>query len=632
MLARLSLVMFALSLGLTSSALAQRSLDVERFRPAVDEAGFLGMQGTRPPASLDTTFGVALVYSSSPLTLRRPDGVELDVIAHRLTGDMIAQLGLGGRLAIAVDVPVVLYQDGAPGPLRDGGPSIGENAFGDPRFLLRYRFIGEATDEHLQGAGGLGVALLVGGTAPLGGEPSFAGERSATGDLQLLTDFQAFGAGIGLMLGVRHRFETVDVLGVRFRDEVVFGAGLKVPIPVTTDFLGMLEIRGATDGGDPFDQPRTAVEGDVALRLIRSDLAFTLGAGMGFADGVGTPGVRGLATVAWAPRAHDLDGDGIPDAEDECVGLPEDFDNFEDENGCEDPDNDEDFVFDADDACPNEAAEEGRDEDEDGCTDAIVDGDADGIVDAEDACPEAPEDADGHQDTDGCPELDNDGDGVPDANDTCADQNEDLDGFQDGDGCLDADNDDDGVADGADRCVAEPEDRDQHDDEDGCPDLDDDRDGVPDASDRCPTELETINGVTDDDGCPDRGGRARVRARGTGTEMVLEGSLRVAGPAVDPIADLEQLAHHLRAQAPAQFAIAMRTCVRDVEPETAACLAVVRAALVARGVPESRFVLTSDPALGRDRFRASIASPPAAPAPPADPAAAQAPPADPPAN
>ncbi|MFP6684560.1 MAG: thrombospondin, partial [Polyangiaceae bacterium] len=49
----------------------------------------------------------------------------------------------------------------------------------------------------------------------------------------------------------------------------------------------------------------------------------------------------------------DNDSDGILDVDDRCPNDPEDFDGFEDEDGCPDPDNDGDGIADVDDACPN---------------------------------------------------------------------------------------------------------------------------------------------------------------------------------------------------------------------------------------------------------------------------------------
>ncbi|MCD4690687.1 OmpA family protein [bacterium] len=113
----------------------------------------------------------------------------------------------------------------------------------------------------------------------------------------------------------------------------------------------------------------------------------------------------------------DCDGDGIIGKDDECWNVPEDFDGFEDEDGCPEPDNDMDGILDEDDECPNDPEDFDGDNDEDGCPDIDMDGD--GIMDMDDACPEEPEDIDGFEDEDGCPDVDNDGDGVLDPLDMC---------------------------------------------------------------------------------------------------------------------------------------------------------------------------------------------------------------------
>lgn len=145
--------------------------------------------------------------------------------------------------------------------------------------------------------------------------------------------------------------------------------------------------------------------------------------------------VEKAPTAKLEPKPSDKDGDGILDDVDQCPLDPEDFDTFEDEDGCPDEDNDQD-----------------------------------GIVDLNDACPFTPEDVDGFQDSDGCPDLDNDLDGIVDINDQCPMKAEDFDGFQDEDGCDDSDNDGDGIADLIDECPFEAEVYNDNKDEDGCPD------------------------------------------------------------------------------------------------------------------------------------------------------------------
>jgi outer membrane protein OmpA-like peptidoglycan-associated protein len=123
-----------------------------------------------------------------------------------------------------------------------------------------------------------------------------------------------------------------------------------------------------------------------------------------------------------APRPGDRDGDGYRDDVDRCPDVPENWNGFQDEDGCpDDPD---------------------------------LDGD--GIPDSLDSCPNLPEDKDGYLDDDGCPDPDNDGDGILDKLDRCPDEPEDPDGYEDGDGCPDPDNDKDGVPDLEDACPIDP--------------------------------------------------------------------------------------------------------------------------------------------------------------------------------
>ncbi|GBD92262.1 outer membrane porin F precursor [bacterium BMS3Abin04] len=135
-------------------------------------------------------------------------------------------------------------------------------------------------------------------------------------------------------------------------------------------------------------------------------------------------------------QRKDSDGDGILDVYDMCPEEAEDFDGYQDDDGCPDYDNDHD-----------------------------------GIPDSVDNCPYTQEDLDGYEDSDGCPELDNDADGILDKNDNCPDKAEDFDGYKDFDGCPDYDNDKDGIPDSLDKCPNIPENFNGYQDSDGCPDV-----------------------------------------------------------------------------------------------------------------------------------------------------------------
>ena len=361
-----ALVLAVLLCGWPLPLAAQASLDVDRFDAAPDALGFLGVSGTRTPGSGRWTAAWFVTYGSDLLRVQPPgDGGEVSIVEHRYAGEFSAQVGLGGRGALALDVPLVLHQHGQ--RLADADPSLKTSAFADTRLSGRYRLLGDDADEEDAHRDGPGLALSLSIALPVGDEDALAGESAVRSHASLLADFQLLGLGVGGQLGWSHRFAEQCLYDVCFRDAFSFGAGLKLPIPKLYPLVGVMEVRGETDFST---RSATAVEGDLGVRLAVQDVTLTAAVGTGLSSGVGTPGLRGMLGVWWTPRDPDSDGDSIPDAIDACPMLPEDYDGFEDDDGCEDPDNDNDMIPDKDDLCPNVAALEGQDEDEDGCTDA----------------------------------------------------------------------------------------------------------------------------------------------------------------------------------------------------------------------------------------------------------------------
>jgi hypothetical protein len=314
---------FAAVLGLVmtltaSASVSAQALNIERFRPTLDRFGFLGMQGSATPGHARWNLGLVTWYSDRPLRIGYADGTGEQVIDHRMTGDLLFEVGLFGRWSLALEVPLVLYQSGETARLVNGRTSFTGFAVEDPRFTTKIRFFGEKTAETQNRPDGPGLGLLLTIPVPIGRQFSF--------DAQLLGDFHLLGAGAGMMLGWRYRVNErtfgVDALWQEFQ----YGFSLKPPIPPAKDLFGLLELRGTTAFRG---RSTNTLEGDIGVRWTKN----------------------------------------TPDSRDECPRLPEDMDGFEDEDGCMDPDNDNDFIPDADDRCPNEEAIEGRDLDEDGCTD-----------------------------------------------------------------------------------------------------------------------------------------------------------------------------------------------------------------------------------------------------------------------
>ena len=143
---------------------------------------------------------------------------------------------------------------------------------------------------------------------------------------------------------------------------------------------------------------------------------------------------RAVQDLVNACAPLDADGDGILDDVDKCPTLPEDFDNFEDEDGCpelESPDTDGDGISDDDDECPTDPEDLDGFMDSDGCPD--IDNDEDTVLDVDDDCPMTP----GDPENAGCPNEDADGDGIMDPVDDCVDEPETFNEYMDEDGCPD---------------------------------------------------------------------------------------------------------------------------------------------------------------------------------------------------
>ncbi len=292
--------------------------------------------------------------------------------------------------------------------------------------------------------------------------------------------------------------------GVNYEQQLVKGPGRTSYIPRFTlggeagVLNGFMPVRlGLIFGGS--ETVASALGGSFNFKYFSLDGSYKALGSPIFIPRRGAELAAGLS-IRWG-MSTDKDKDGILDKVDQCPEIPEDFDGFEDEDGCPDYDNDKDEIPDTLDKCPMEPEDKDSFQDEDGCPD--LDNDGDGMLDTVDQCPNEAEDFDSFQDEDGCPDYDNDSDSVADTVDKCPLEPEDRDGFEDEDGCPDFDNDKDNIPDSVDQCPNSPEDFNGVEDEDGCPELDADKDGIHDGIDLCPDEPEDMDNFEDGDGCPD---------------------------------------------------------------------------------------------------------------------------------
>ncbi|MCD6499099.1 MAG: OmpA family protein [Deltaproteobacteria bacterium] len=562
---RFALVSLFVVLGVAGTARAQGgALDIQQFHPAMDSKGHLSVDTTQTLSPGMFSLGLTANFAYNALQLSGSGGHSFDVkfltSANLQFAIGVMKLGRLPFMEVGFGLPVNITtgkakplaeqiwdqdpkQVGVQAPLKyEQNGNFSAQGMGDTYFSIKLRFLAATQspvglgamftfsiptshwvakgDQHLMGAGGvmLWPKLLVDRFLDkakkmlLSGNIGFRMRVGTDGELRENPGWNTCTSGPCQFVGEDDNAETKRVKGLY---ELTYGVGLNWTlvqgrIDWVSELYGSIEFASLAAGKNYTKRvfPMELLTGLKLYLATNSFLAVAGGVGLtgvGPLNNVGAPDFRVLASFVFEPLIGDRDGDGIKDDVDRCPDDPEDFDDFEDRDGCPEPDNDRDGILDVNDRCPNEPGPGTVD----GCpAQKALDRDGDGINDNLDKCPDDPEDVDGFQDKDGCPDLDNDNDGVPDADDQCPGKDadkvsgfaktaEDIDGFQDTDGCPDPDNDHDRICDDNQRiqkhlAVWEK---------------------VCKGKDICPDEPETYNRYKDTDGCPDKP-RVRVTSRG----------------------------------------------------------------------------------------------------------------------
>jgi outer membrane protein OmpA-like peptidoglycan-associated protein len=482
-------------------------VDLEIFRPAMDSKGFVTVNSSAVLGQWDISFGLVTSYARRPLRFtgtgmfgNSTNTFSVDTIIRPSLQGAIGFLSLphlGAELGIIVPMGIT---SGRTSPNDTNGKewTFANQGLGDVQIHPKLRFL-NATRR------GLGFAIMPSVILGTGDKNSFLGEGKTIFQPMAILDTELgylgrFRASVNAGMKIRGSAATyVNNAGsftvaptynnadlttggsIEVKNEVLGGLGLSYGIvpqkfDVVAELYGNygLDSHRTENATAPRETMKPSAEaiGAIKLYLARNSF-FEVGGGYKVSNGYGAGSPRAFVGFIFEPSIGDRDGDGYKDDVDQCPDDPEDFDDFEDEDGCPEPDNDKDGILDDADKCPNE-----------------------------------PETKNGYQDEDGCPDsttFDRDGDRIPDDVDKCPDDPEDFDNFEDEDGCPDPDNDKDGILDVNDLCPNVPEDKDGFEDQDGCPDPDNDHDRILDANDKCPNEPETYNGYQDADGCPDKG-------------------------------------------------------------------------------------------------------------------------------
>jgi OOP family OmpA-OmpF porin len=468
-------------------------LDTHLFRPAMDSKGLFATNGSDVLGANEISFGMVIDYGNTLLRVQNMGQQNNQIIDHSFQATLQANYGLFNRFVVGLDLPLDLIAGNQQTNQETNAPIFPGQVGTDPLNAQSVGFLGvHAKWRITRVEKGIGLALGVQAGLPVGSTAQNAGADPTFWYWpQAIIEKHLGSTGIvkiALNAGYRGHSASGTVLNLRdgvYKDGslLTYGGGISVRVLEPLDLIA--ETYGTyLQNSDSTSQVRMSNEAVGGIKLFVDGRSYLMmGGGARYDKGFEAANIRAFLGFIFEPSIGDRDGDGIKDDVDKCPDEPEDFDGFQDEDGCPDPDNDNDGILDVNDRCPNEPEDFDGDQDDDGCPETSDgDRDGDGILDSKDKCPDDPEDRDGFQDEDGCPDPDNDNDGIPDKRDACPNDAEDKDGFEDADGCPEPDNDKDGIPDVADKCPGTDADVAAHKD-----------------------TQETYNGYQDEDGCPDKG-------------------------------------------------------------------------------------------------------------------------------
>jgi OmpA-OmpF porin, OOP family len=318
---------------------------LQTFRPAVDSKGYVTVDASQILGHLDFSLGLVGSYAHDVLDLE--GGGAHYTVEHYLTPQLQFAIGLFKWVELGLTLPVhIMYGT------TDAGSFSGQFV-GDIGLHAKTRLLSSSKYP-------VGLGLLFSVYAPSGDASKFLGEGQTTLRPELILDKEfgrarRFRLSLNAGLLVRpstHTFTDAATMQTRALG-TQFAYGLGAAYAVVPQRFELVAEGTGYAGATPHSSPLEAVL--AAKVYLAAKSYFEIGGSAGTIPGqTGSPDFRVFVGFIFEPAIGDRDGDGIKDDVDKCPDEPEDFDDFEDEDGCPDPDNDHDGILDRDDQCPNE--------------------------------------------------------------------------------------------------------------------------------------------------------------------------------------------------------------------------------------------------------------------------------------
>jgi OOP family OmpA-OmpF porin len=406
--------MLIASLTISARVYADGGLSLDRFQPAPAGDRFFGVQGGDPGGHLSPRLMLLGDYAYKPLVLYQNGGNQEigTVVKNQLFLNLAAGIALWDRLWVFANMPLALINNGS-----TTGDFVAPSgaAAGDLRVGARVRLLGE--NRSLATLSLSGYVFI-----PTGNKDKYTSADEIHGMPALVLSGESADLAYAVNAGVDVRKKTNNdnpsVSVANLGSEMTFGAAFGFLLMDRMLQIGP-EVYGSTlmVGSNKFTRDTTNLEAILGARLRVGDIVMGAGAGPGITQAIGTPTLRVLASVTYAPEPpkpvpppppvkrrppSDRDKDGIYDKDDACPDEPGVKSSDPEKNGCPPPppDRDGDGILDQDDACPDIKGVKSDDPTQNGCP---PDTDGDGIRDDVDACPNEKGKADPDPQKNGCP-------------------------------------------------------------------------------------------------------------------------------------------------------------------------------------------------------------------------------------
>ncbi|MCO4746870.1 MAG: OmpA family protein [Proteobacteria bacterium] len=338
-----------LALVLTAATAQEaNNVNAQLYAPPIDSTRTLWLEDSVMLPNKSVVARGMFSYTNKPLVYVK-NGETTNIVSDVLQLDLAAGMTFG-RVRFGVDVPVYLLSSGE----AQTGAGLGDLRLDAKLGILDH-------DE-----APLGLALTGRTDLPTATVDLPLGSGKVAGEFAVVVDRPIGDLLLAADVGLRIRPEAV-LENVTLNDALIYRFGGAYAF---SDEAGAsLEFAGNTGFGTQGTGAGSPLEGLVGgYYRMPTGLTFRGGVGTGITRGIGSPLARVMFMLGYEPRAaEDMDLDGLVDDIDNCPQDPEDFDEYEDTDGCPDPDNDGDGLLDTADTCPMEPEDMDSWEDEDGC-------------------------------------------------------------------------------------------------------------------------------------------------------------------------------------------------------------------------------------------------------------------------